>query len=215
MPSPPRPVPVISAVGHETDVTIADFVADLRAATPSAAAELVVRAKDEFCSHIDRLGERLDAAVIGRVRRLESRLNQLAARPGFAGFRGRIAMRGRHVSEIASGLRHALAGSLGRRARRHQLLLRALEQFDPRHRLGTVRARLVAREGALAKALTRRVHEIESRFAATIARLDGLSPLAVLGRGYAVAWDESRTRILRDASTVTPGDTHPRHARTW
>ena len=82
------PVPVISAVGHETDFTIADFVADLRAPTPSAAAELVVRRKDEFFAHIDRLGERLDAAMRHRLRRLESRLHALEARPGFAGLRG-------------------------------------------------------------------------------------------------------------------------------
>ena len=75
------PVPVISGVGHETDVTIADFVADLRAATPSAAAELVVRRKDEFFAHIDRLGDRLESAVHDRVRRLESRLHALEARP--------------------------------------------------------------------------------------------------------------------------------------
>src|SRR3989440_7166717 len=67
------PVPVISAVGHETDVTIADFVADLRAPTPSAAAELVVAAKDEFCSRIDRLGDRLRASALARVQTLSRR----------------------------------------------------------------------------------------------------------------------------------------------
>ena len=97
-------VPVISAVGHETDVTIADFVADLRAPTPSAAAELVVKQKDEFYGHIDRLATRLDGAMRARVRHLESRVNQLAARPGFAGYRGRLAMRGRHASELTASL---------------------------------------------------------------------------------------------------------------
>src|SRR6185436_4851401 len=64
------PVPVISAVGHETDTTIADFVADVRAPTPSAAAELVVARKDEFCNRIDRLHDRLGAAARGRIQRL-------------------------------------------------------------------------------------------------------------------------------------------------
>ena len=81
------PVPVISGVGHETDFTIADFVADLRAPTPSAAAELVVRRKDEFFAHIDRIGERLDAAIHHRLRRMETRLHVLEARPGYAGLR--------------------------------------------------------------------------------------------------------------------------------
>ena len=200
------PVPVISGVGHETDFTIADFVADVRAPTPSAAAELVVRRKDDFCAYIDRLGERLDGAIHARVRRLESRINVLAARPGYAGFRGRIAMRGRHAADLTAGLRQAMAATLTRRERRYLGLVRALEQFDPRHRLAAVRARLVAREGSLAKALTRRLHVVDSRLRNAIGRLETLSPLAVLGRGYAVAWDESRTNILRDAAAVKIGD---------
>jgi exodeoxyribonuclease VII large subunit len=200
------PIPVISGVGHETDFTIADFVADVRAATPSAAAELVVRRKDDFCAFIDRLGERLDAAMRARVRRMESRLNMLAARPGYAGFRGRLAFRGRHVAEVTAAMRHAMIGSLGRRARRHQVLLRTLNQFDPRLRLAAVRTRLIARESALAKALTSRMHRVQSRFNGAVTRLEGLSPLAVLARGYAVAWDDSRTWILRDPASVSPGD---------
>src|SRR5207237_8743907 len=99
------PVPVISGIGHETDVTIADFVADLRAPTPSAAAELVVSAKDEFCSRIDRLQDRLRGAVRGRVQRLSRRVHVADSRPSFAGYPGRVAMRGRHAAELT----HALA----------------------------------------------------------------------------------------------------------
>jgi exodeoxyribonuclease VII large subunit len=199
-------VPVISAVGHETDFTIADFVADLRAATPSAAAEMVVRRKDDFCGSIDRYGDRLEAAIRGRVARLESRLSALLARPGVAGQRGRLAMRGRHAAELASALRHALTGSIARRSRQHEQMGRALAQFDPRYRLGAVRTRLVARDGQLGKALTRRLHLADSRFKSLAARLDGLSPLAVLARGYAVCWDDERTRIIRDAGSVAPGE---------
>jgi len=200
------PVPVISAVGHETDFTIADFVADLRAATPSAAAELVVRRKDEFFGVIDRLGGRLDASMRGRLRRMESQLNAWLARPGYAGQRGRLAMRGRHTAELASALRQAMNTTLSRRSRRHDGLHRALAQFDPRHRLAAVRTRLVSREGLLAKAMTRRVHLADSRMKSMAARLHGLSPLVVLARGYAVAWQGDRTRILRDAATVNAGD---------
>jgi exodeoxyribonuclease VII large subunit len=199
-------VPVISAVGHETDFTIADFVADLRAATPSAAAEVVVRRKDDFCGSIDRLGERLESSIRKRIARLDSRLKAVQARPGFAGQRGRLAMRGRHSSELTAALRYAMTATLTRRARRYDVLMRALHQYDPRHRLGAVRTRLVTRQGQLGQAIARRLHGAESRFHALTARLDGLSPLAVLARGYAVCWDESRTRIVRDSATVGIGE---------
>src|SRR6476659_3808307 len=90
------PMPVISAVGHETDVTIADFVADVRAPTPSAAAELVVAAKMEFSTRIDRLRDRLGAGARGHLQRLSRRIHVAAGRPAFAGFPTRLAMRGRH-----------------------------------------------------------------------------------------------------------------------
>ena len=200
------PVPVISAVGHETDFTSADFVADLRAPTPSAAAEVVVRRKDDFCGFIDRQGDRLQAAMRRRVGRLESRLNALLARPGYAGHRGRLAMRGRHIAELSASLRHAMATGIGRRSRRHDVLRRALVEFDPRHQLAAVKTRLVALDAQLARAAARRSHQQDARFKALAARLDGLSPLSVLARGYAVAWDATRTRILRDPASVTVGE---------
>jgi exodeoxyribonuclease VII large subunit len=200
------PVPVISAVGHETDFTIADFVADLRAPTPSAAAELVVRRKDDFCTFIDRQGDRLTAAMRRRLARSESRLNALVARPGYAGQRGRLAMRGRHVAELTASLRHVMSAAAARRSRRHETLGRALAQFDPRHQLGALKTRLVARDGQLGRAAARRWHQADGRFRALAARLEGLSPLSVLARGYAVAWDSTRTKILRDPATLAPGD---------
>lgn len=200
------PVPVISAVGHETDVTIADFAADLRAPTPSAAAELVVRQKDEFSAHIGRLQQRLGGAVINRVRREEARLHALEARPGFAGFAGRLAWRARHLGELTADLRQAARGAVSRRRRRVDAAWQALARHDPRHRLGRVRAALLVQDGRLAAAATRQLHGHTARFRDLAARLDGLSPLAVLGRGYAVCWDGTRTRILRDPRDVAAGD---------
>jgi exodeoxyribonuclease VII large subunit len=200
------PIPVISAVGHETDVTIADFAADLRAPTPSAAAEMVVRQKDEFTAHIRRLAERLRGAMVARLRRHESRLHALQARPGMAGLPARVAWRARHVGELTSDLRHQAGDAVSRRRRRLDLIRRALDQFDPRHRLARVRAALVAQDGRLGGAAARRLHRAQGRFREQAARLEGLSPLAVLGRGYAVCWDGDRARILRDASEVAPGE---------
>jgi exodeoxyribonuclease VII large subunit len=200
------PVPVISAVGHETDVTIADFVADLRAPTPSAAAELVVAAKEEFCGRIDRLHDRLGAAARSLIQGLSGRIHAVSARPAFAGFHGRLAMRSRHVAELA----HAAAGlirvSLGSRDRRLRQLERQLALLDFGRRLAGVRTRLVSADGRLGAAMTRRHHRAASQLGRSAARLDTLSPLAVLGRGYAVCWNHDRTRALRSAGEVRPGE---------
>ncbi len=199
------PIPVISAVGHETDVTIADFAADLRAPTPSAAAEMVVRKKDEFTAHIDRLAGRLDSCVQMRLRRHESRLHALDARPAFAGYRARLAWRSRHVAELSTDLGAAMRACIATRQRRVDALGRTLASFDPRHRLGRIRATLLTLEGRLGAAAARRRHAADGRFRAIAARLEGLSPLAVLARGYAVCWDADNDRIVRDAAAVAPG----------
>ena len=201
------PVPIISAVGHEVDVTIADFAADVRAPTPSAAAEMVVARKEDFCAHVDRLGQRLTASVRGSIARLRSRVHQLDRRPALAGWTARLAVRGRHCAEIAHALRHAAQGAIGRRRREFQTLRIQLEQYDLRRRLGTVRAKLLRAEGALHRAATSRRHRAQARLQTAAARLDSLSPLAVLGRGYAVVWDESRTHVIRKASEISAGET--------
>jgi exodeoxyribonuclease VII large subunit len=201
------PVPVISAVGHETDVTIADFVADLRAPTPSAAAELVVSAKDQFCGRIDRLHDRLRAAARSRVQGLSRRVHMADGRPAFAGFRGRVAMRGRHAAELSHALARIVRASLAARERRRLQLERQLSAFDAGRRLAGIRTRLVASRGRLENAVRRRQHRAEAQLGNVAGRLETLSPLAVLGRGYAVAWNADRTRIIRDAAAVAAGDT--------
>jgi exodeoxyribonuclease VII large subunit len=201
------PVPIISAVGHEVDFTIADFAADVRAPTPSAAAEIVVARKEDFCTHIERLSSRLTGAMRGSVARLESRVHLLNRRPGFAGWSARLALRGRHCAETTHALRHAVRSSVSRRVRTFQTLRVQLEQYDLRRRMGVVRARLVRVDGTLRAAAMHQHHRAEARLRSSAARLDSLSPLAVLGRGYAVVWDESRTRVIRKTSEVKPGDT--------
>jgi exodeoxyribonuclease VII large subunit len=200
------PVPVISAVGHETDVTIADFVADLRAPTPSAAAEIVVGRKDEFVHQIDAIGGRARAAIRSRVQRLDARFHQIAGRPAFAGLPGRIALRQRHVSELAAALRGAAASGLVGRQRRLTTLARTLDTFRPQERLARVRAALVGHRGRLDAAMRATQHRAQSRSREAAARLHALSPLAVLGRGYAVCWTGDRTTLVRRAGELAPGD---------
>jgi exodeoxyribonuclease VII large subunit len=200
------PVPVIAAVGHETDVTIADFVADLRAPTPSAAAELVVSAKEDFCSRIDRLRDQLRAAARRRVQTLSRRVHVIGGRPAFAGYPGRLAMKGRHAAELTHALARAARAAVAARQRRVHHLQRQLDTFGVDRRLAAVRARLVAVDQRLRTSMTRRRHRADLQLRTCAGRLDTLSPLAVLGRGYAVAWNADKTRVLRDASSVPRGE---------
>jgi exodeoxyribonuclease VII large subunit len=200
------PVPVISAVGHETDTTIADFVADRRAPTPSAAAEIVVSAKDEFFGRIDSLHARLRASARTRMQTIGRRLHALEVRPAFAGVPGRVAMRGRLASELTFALAHIMRSRLATRERRIGQLRRQLEQLDLGRRLAGIRTRLVGAEGRLRGAIARRRHRADGELRDWAGRLGSLSPLAVLGRGYAVAWNEDRTRILRDVGDTVVGD---------
>ena len=200
------PVPTISAVGHETDITIADFVADMRAPTPSAAAEMVVARKDDFCAHIDRLAHRVNTLMQGRLHKVRARLGTIEAKSGYAGFAMRIAMRGRRADDLSHQLLRALRGQLARRERGYHMLRLALERFDVRRRFGTIRTQLVAVEGRLLSSVHRQVHVADARLRGAAARLESLSPLAVLARGYAVCWNDDRTAIIRDAAAVEQGD---------
>ena len=156
-------VPVISAVGHEVDVTIADFAADLRAPTPSAAAEMVVARKEDFCGRIDRQSERLTGALRSHLARLEGRVHQIERRPGLAGWTARLGLRGRHAADLTHDLRHAVRDIHAGRLRRYQTLRLQLEQFDLRRRLGRVRTRLVGIDSGLREAALRCRHHAEAR----------------------------------------------------
>ncbi len=201
------PVPVISAVGHEVDFTIADFVADVRAPTPSAAAEMVVAAKDEFCARIDRLAGRLQTAVRAGLQRRATAVHVLASRRGLAGWPARLGLRGRHAAELTHQLRNAARAALARREREYRALRLRLEALDLRRRLASIRGRLAGADGRLTSAARRAQDRAVARLTVLTGRLDNLSPLAVLARGYAVCWTADRATIVRTAVAVAPGDT--------
>ena len=200
------PVPVISAVGHETDVTIADFVADLRAPTPSAAAEIVVARKDEFSAGIDRLASRLVAAVRARCHEMSRLLHAISRRPALAGVPGRVAMRGRDAAELTHAVGRATRARLVDHRRRVEASLRRLEGFEVGRRLASVRTRLVTAEGRLNATVARVQHRADAQLRDRAARLDALSPLGVLARGYALCWADSGTRLVRAAADVEVGE---------
>jgi len=200
------PVPVISAIGHEVDVTLADLVADHRAPTPSAAAEIVVAARDEFVSRIVRLQQRARAAAVQRVARSRFGLQRLDARPAYAGFRGRLAMRSVHVTELTAGLAHGVRNLLLGRERACRALRGRLDGLDLRQRMARLQSRLARADGAVRAAATTRVHAADVRMRSAASRLDSLSPLAVLGRGYALCWSADGRTLVRAAADVQDGD---------
>jgi len=201
------PIPVISAVGHESDVTIADLVADVRAPTPSAAAELVVARKEEFSTRIDRLHERLVSCAHSRVQRLSRRVHELSGRRALAGYTTRLAMTQRRTDELTRSLHDAVRTAFLTRTRRLQSVERRLDAFELGRRLARNRTALVTVDGKLRQGMTRRLHDSRARLGGLSGRLDTLSPLKVLARGYAVCWNEDRTRAIRDSADVKPGDT--------
>ena len=144
----------------------------------------------------------------GSLARLESRVHQLNRRPGFAGWTARLALRGRHCAEATHALRHAARAAISRRLRTYQTLRLQLEQFDLRRRFGRHAHAPRRRRWRVAVGCGRsRHHRAQTRFHTGAARLESLSPLAVLGRGYAVVWDASRTRVPSGGpSELKPGD---------
>jgi len=199
-------VPVISAVGHEIDVTISDLVADIRAATPSAAAEIVVAGRDELLGRVDQLSDRLRATLRDTVRRLLTSVLELDRRPGVAGWPARLAIRGRHAAELTHTLTQATRSTLVTRERRLRSAQLKLEAHEPGRRLEASRTRLVVAGERLGAAIVHRRQRLEGRLGDLTGRLEALSPLGVLARGYAVCWNANRTAIVRDASAVSVGD---------
>ena len=199
-------VPVISAVGHETDFTIADFVADLRAATPSAAAERVVQAKAELQARIAGLQERLDACLRLRLSRVRARVEAVTSHRVFAAERGRMRTYAQRVDDLQhrAGVALRRAGQRAREGWARSNVRLAAFRFD--RQLAARRERLASREALLAGLLRARLDLARSSLSGTAGRLEGLSPLAVLARGYALVWDAKRGRLLRRAADAAAGD---------
>jgi exodeoxyribonuclease VII large subunit len=198
-------VPTISAVGHETDFTIADFVADLRAPTPSAAAERVVRAKEELQARVAALEERREAALRLRLARVRARVEAAAAHRVFAAERGRLRAKAQYVDELGRRAETGLARGLERGREHSRRLRERLEAFRFDRQVAARRERLLRQSDRLDALFRKGAERRRAALSRLAASLDGLSPLAVLGRGYALVWDEAARRLLRDATEVEPG----------
>jgi len=194
-------IPVVSAVGHETDFTICDFVADLRAPTPSAAAELVVPERAELRAGVDLLAERLVAAQRRGLSTRRARLDTLQAR--FKDPRRFLADYAIHVDDLRERLKRALAHRTEVIAGRLKPLNARLRGVDPRRRIREKGLLLAGLEKDLHGGWNHFFRDRRERLQNNAALLSSLNPLAVLSRGYSITRRLPEGTIVREAHQLT------------
>lgn len=197
-------VPIVSAVGHETDVTLADFAADVRAPTPSAAAEMVAPVLTEILDRLGMLTARCRQALSARCQEQHQRLDLLLAR--MDNIRLRLLKEAQRVDGAVAGMREAVRAQLRHAMTNAQTWTHALMAKSPAHQvrrdlmiIPQLRSRLIA---AVNHALKRKAEQTH----AYLGRLNGLSPLKILERGYGILEIMPGGRIIRDAGQVSVGE---------
>jgi exodeoxyribonuclease VII large subunit len=198
-------IPVISAVGHETDFTIIDFVADLRAPTPSAAAELVIRSRQEVEDQAEGLRQRLVRALRYRLLMGRQALTELAQHGAFGRITDLINRRQQRLDDLKNRLDRAERQVLEQHRRRLETAAAVVRHYDVRRMLGGIRRELDSRIAALAATVRTLLLRQQGTLNQLTGQLEALSPLAILDRGYALVFDYAGM-LLKDAAQVKSGD---------
>jgi exodeoxyribonuclease VII large subunit len=195
-------LPIVSAVGHEVDFSIADMVADQRAPTPSAAAEMLSPDQREWLAQLKQLEQALERAMRRRLADAAKELEHLRRRLKHPG--ALLREQSQRLDELEQRLILAQRNALGRRRQELALLESRLMARSPLPRLQQLQRDLAMRQEQLESSMRRRLEQARSQLAQLAGVLDSLSPLATLNRGYAIVIDDEG-RVVSDAGTVEPG----------
>jgi exodeoxyribonuclease VII large subunit len=199
-------IPTVSGVGHEVDVTIADFVADLRAPTPSAAALAAVPDKQSWLETLTQLEQRFAGAMGRALRSHGLALNALVQRLQISHPGAKLAQHAQRLDDLELRMRLALRAGVSAKEQRLHSMSTRLWRENPRHRLEALCAHAAALRQRMVSAFGGRLNGFEQRLALASRTLDAVSPLATLGRGFAVVSRVADGRLLRDAAQAPVGD---------
>jgi exodeoxyribonuclease VII large subunit len=197
-------IPIISAIGHETDYTISDFVADLRAPTPSAAAELAVRDKREIKNILRYLRGRLEDEVVQLYQEHRTHLSHLVRI--FKEPEKKIEEYLLRMDDLVNRLRLLTSWFLGREREKQLHLSANLLLRNPMEKLKNLRLSISENRRQMAQSIRHAIEIHHQRVAGTLGKLDSLSPLSILQRGYSITRKLPSLQVLRDAALVKEGD---------
>ena len=197
-------IPVISAVGHETDWSICDFVADLRAPTPSAAAEMVISSSNELRGQVEALGHRLKLVMKNKLASLDGRLDALQR--SLHDPRTMLGHLAQRMDDLTGRLNMATFNSARRRQESFNRLYDALIYLSPATRVESMRQQAGLLSTKMVSLVMQRLEALKHEFGDNAARLDVLSPLKTLARGYAIATRIDDNTVVTDTGRLVVGD---------
>ncbi|MEX1030909.1 MAG: exodeoxyribonuclease VII large subunit [Paenibacillaceae bacterium] len=199
-------LPIISAVGHETDFTIADFVADLRAATPTAAAELAVPHHLELRQQIHHNMQRLIQHIQDQVQRRRLALTRITRSPFLTQPHRQLLQPTERLDRLKEQLLFRIRSRIQKSVEKTARLEKMLAKHHPGQHIHAAKARLDRTKSTLLLTMQTTIKEDRNRLSSHIRQLDALSPLKVMQRGYSLVYDEKEATLIKSISQIQPGD---------